>query len=52
MYSPMHDLLHVRAAEVTWLATTVRTSLDRTEALFPVVNRQLAELAAMGVEGL
>ena len=48
----MHDLLHVRAAELSRLANTVRSNLDQTDALIPVVNRQLAELAAMGVENL
>jgi hypothetical protein len=48
----MQDRLHVRAAEVTRLATTVRSNPDQAEALIPVVNRQLAELAAMGVEDL
>ena len=48
----MHDLLHVRAAELSRLASTVRTSLDQAEALIPVVNEQLAELAAMGVSDL
>ena len=48
----MHELLSVRAAEVTRLDTTVRSNLDQAEALIHVVNRQLAELAAMGVENL
>ena len=48
----MHDLLHVRAAELSRLAATVRTSLDKAEALIPVVNEQLAQLAAMGVSDL
>jgi hypothetical protein len=48
----MHDLLDVQAAEPSRLATTVRSNLDQAEALIPVVNRQLAELAAMGVEDL
>ena len=42
----MHDLLHERAAELSRLATTVRTNLDKAEALIPVVNEQLSELAA------
>ena len=48
----MHDPIHVRAAELSRLASTVRTSLDQAEALIPVVNEQLAELAAMGVSDL
>ncbi len=48
----IHDLLSVRAAELSRLATTVRSNLDQAEALIPVVNGQLAELATMGVEGL
>jgi hypothetical protein len=48
----MHELLSVRAAELSRLATTVRSNLDQAEVLIPVVNRQLAELAAMGVEDL
>ncbi len=48
----MHEPQSVRATELSRLATTVRTSLDRAEALFPIVNIQLAELAAMGVEDL
>jgi len=48
----MHDLLHERAAELSRLATTVRTNLDKAEALIPVVNEQLSELAAMGVSDL
>jgi hypothetical protein len=45
----MHDLLHERAAELSRLTNTVRTNLDKAEALIPVVNEQLSELAAMGV---
>jgi hypothetical protein len=48
----MHDLLNERAAELSRLATTVRTNLDKAEALIPVVNEQLSELAAMGVSDL
>jgi hypothetical protein len=48
----MHDLLHERAAELSRLATTVRTTLGKAEALIPVVNEQLSELAAMGVSDL
>lgn len=48
----MHELLSVRAAELSRLATTARSNLDQAEALVPVVNRQLAELATMGVEDL
>ncbi len=48
----MHELLSVRAAELSRLVTTARNNLDQAEALVPVVNRQLAELAAMGVEDL
>jgi hypothetical protein len=48
----MQDRLHVRAVELSHLATTARSNLDQAEALIPVVNRQLAELAAMGVEDL
>jgi hypothetical protein len=48
----VHELLSVRAAELSRLATTARSNLDQAEALIPVVNRQLAELATMGVEGL
>lgn len=46
----MHELLSARAAELSRLVTTVRSNLDQAEALIPVFNRQLAELAAMGVE--
>ena len=38
MNLPMQDRLHVRAAEVTRLATTVRSNLDQAEALIPVVK--------------
>ncbi len=48
----MHELLSVRAAELSRLATTVRSNLDQAEALIPVFSRQFAELAAMGVEDL
>ena len=48
----MHELLSVRAAELSRLASTVRGNHDQAEALIPVVNRRLAELAAMGVEDL
>jgi hypothetical protein len=48
----VHELLSVRAEELSRLATTVRSNLDQAEELIPVVNRQLAELAAMGVEDL
>lgn len=48
----MDDLLHVRAAELSRLASSVRTSLDKAEALIPIVNEQLAVLAAMGVSDL
>ena len=48
----MYDLLHVRAAELSRLASTLRNSLEKAEALIPVVNEQLAELAAMGVSDL
>ena len=44
-----HDLLHVRAAQLSRLAATFRTSLDKAEALILVVNEQLGQLAAMGV---
>jgi hypothetical protein len=43
----MHDLLHERAAELSRLATTVRTNLGKAEALIPVVNEQLSELAGL-----
>ena len=45
----MHDLLHERAAELSRLASTVRTNLDKAEALIPVVNELLSELATMGL---
>ncbi len=48
----MHDLLYERAAELSRLASTVRTNLNKAEALIPVVNEQLSELAAMGVSDL
>ncbi len=32
----MHDLFRVRAAELSRLATTVRSNLDQAEVLIPV----------------
>lgn len=49
---PVDDLLHERAAEVSRLATTARTNLDKAETLIPVVNEQLSELAPTGVSDL
>jgi uncharacterized SAM-binding protein YcdF (DUF218 family) len=34
----MRNRLHVRAAEVTRLATTVRSNLDQFKALLPIVK--------------
>ena len=45
----MHKILSDRAAELARLATTIRFGLAAAEALIPIINVQLDELAALGV---
>jgi len=49
---PIQDRLHVRAAEVTRLDTTVRSNLDQVEALPPVVKALLVTHASRMVTSL
>ena len=49
---PIQDRLHVRAAEVTRLDTTVRSNLDQAEALIPVVKALLVTHASHMVTSL
>jgi hypothetical protein len=51
-FLPMQDRLRVRAAEVTRLATTVRSNLDQAEALIPVVKAILVTRASHMVTSL
>ena len=51
-FLPMQDRLRVRAAEVTRLATTVRSNLDQAEALIPVVKALLVTHASHMVTSL
>jgi hypothetical protein len=48
----MHTVLQERAAELSRLASAVRTSLAQAEALIPVVNKHLSDLAQMGMADL
>ena len=48
----MHELLSVRAAEVTRPATTVRSNLDQAVALIPVVKALLVTHASRMVTSL
>ena len=48
----MHNPLYERAADLSRLVTIVRSNLDNAEALIPLINQQLSELAAMGVSDL
>jgi hypothetical protein len=48
----MHTVLQERAAELSRLASAVRTSLAQAEALIPVVNKHLSDLAEMGMADL
>jgi len=45
----MHEIVSDRAAELARLTTTIRSGLEEAEALIPMLNLQLAELAALGV---
>jgi hypothetical protein len=47
----MHEMSSDRAAELARLTTTIRSGLEEAEALIPMLNAQLAELAALGVIG-
>lgn len=47
----MHEMISDRAAELARLTTTIRSGLEEAEALIPMLNAQLAELAALGVIG-
>jgi hypothetical protein len=48
----VHELLSVRAAEVTRLAATVRSNLNQAEVLIPVVKAILVTHASHMVTSL
>lgn len=48
----MHAILQERAAELSLLASAVRTSLAQAEAPIPVVNKHLTDLAQMEMADL
>lgn len=45
----MYEIVSDRVAELARLTTTIRSGLEGAEALIPMLNVQLAELAALGV---
>jgi len=45
----MYEIVSDRAAELARLTTTIRSGLEKAEALIPMLNVQLAELATLGV---
>lgn len=45
----MHHALEVQAAQLAWLATTIRMGLDEAESTIPPINEQLEALAELGV---
>jgi len=47
----MNDMFLGRAAELVRLTTTIRSGLEEAEALIPMLNVQLADVAALGVIG-